>query len=191
MQILKKLYELSVTKSISISYKLSKEYIYISYDENKVNEQIKSTKIQNRVLGIDLNPNYIGWSVVDWKSSSEFKVIKSGVYSFKALSDAYKELNTLKDIKSDDTRRIYLSNKRTYETTKVAENIINKAIYYKCQIISMEDLNKFADEPKKTTICTKLNETKDNSAVYIVKVDKWRALISVSDTNMENLLTLS
>ena len=137
---LKTLYELTLTNSISISYKLDKEYIYITFDESKLFNK-KSEQLTNRVLGIDMNPNYIGWSVVDWKSSSEFEVVKSGVYSFKKFSDLYKQLNDLKNVSSDDPRRIKLSNKRTYETIKVAENIINKAIYYKCQVISIEDLN--------------------------------------------------
>ena len=37
-----------------------------------------------------MNPNYIGWSIVDWKSSSEFEIVESGVYSFKKFSDLYK-----------------------------------------------------------------------------------------------------
>ena len=50
---------------------------------------------------------------------------------------------------SNDPRRIKISNKRTYETIKVAENIINKAIYYKCQVISIENLNmKSSDKDK-------------------------------------------
>ena len=137
---LKTLYELTLTNSISISYKLDKDYIYITFDESKLDNK-KSEQITNRVFGIDMNPNYIGWSIVDWKSSSEFEVIKSGVYSFKKFSDLYKQLNDLKNVSSDDPRRIKLSNKRTYETVKVAENIINKAIYYKCQIVSIENLN--------------------------------------------------
>ena len=88
-----------------------------------------------------MNPNYIGWSIVDWKSSSEFNVINSGVYSTKQFSDEYKNLNKLGNVSSDDLSRIYLNNKRSYETVKIAQNIISKAIYYKCQIISIEDLN--------------------------------------------------
>ena len=138
---LKSLYELSLNNLISISYKLDKDYIYISFDESKLANKRENIKIQNRVLGIDMNPNYIGWSIVDWKSSSEFEIVETGVYSFKKFSDLYKQLNDLKTVSSDDPRRIKLSNKRTYETVKVAENIINKAIYYKCQIISIENLN--------------------------------------------------
>ena len=146
---LKILYELTLTNSISISYKLDKDYIYITFDESKLSNKKENNKIQNRVLGIDMNPNYIGWSIVDWKSSSEFKVIESGVYSFKKFSDLYKQLNDLKTVSSDDPKRIKLSNKRTYETIKVAENIISKAIYYKCQVISIENLNmKSSDKDK-------------------------------------------
>ena len=181
---LKSLYELSLTKSISISYKLDKDYIYISFDESKLANKSENIKIQNRVLGIDMNPNYIGWSIVDWKSSSEFNVVESGVYSFKKFSDLYKQLNQLKNVSSDDPRRIKLSNKRTYETLKVAENIINKAIYYKCQIVSIEDLNiKAKDRDKgknynalcnnhwlRTTFCNQLRKRTNIHKITLLEV---------------------
>ena len=62
-----------------------------------------------------MNPNYIGWSIVDWKSESEFKVIKSGIYSIKELND--KDFNLKeKRLDSSSKERIYISNKRNYET---------------------------------------------------------------------------
>ena len=180
---LKSLYELSLNNSISISYKLDKDYIYISFDESKLDNK-KSEQLPNRVLGIDMNPNYIGWSIVDWKSSSEFEVIESGVYSFKKFSDLYKQLNDLKNVSSDDSRRIKLSNKRTYETIKVAENIINKAIYYKCQVISIENLNmKSSDKDKgriynalcnnhwlRTTFCNQLRKRTNIHKITLLEV---------------------
>ena len=180
---LKSLYELSLSNSISISYKLDKDYIYITFDESKLSDK-KSEQIPNRVLGIDMNPNYIGWSIVDWKSSSEFNVVESGVYSFKKFSDLYKQLNDLKNVSSDDPRRIKLSNKRTYETIKVAENIINKAIYYKCQIVSIEDLNiKAKDRDKgknynalcnnhwlRTTFCNQLRKRTNIHKITLLEV---------------------
>jgi hypothetical protein len=81
------LYELTLTNSISISYKLDKDYIYITFDESKLANKKEIVKIQNRVLGIDMNPNYIGWSIIDWKSESDFNIIKSGVISIKKLND--------------------------------------------------------------------------------------------------------
>ena len=180
---LKTLYELTLTNSISISYKLDKDYIYISFDESKLFNK-KSEQLPNRVLGIDMNPNYIGWSIVDWKSSSEFEVIESGVYSFKKFSDLYKQLNDLKNVSSDDPRRIRLSNKRTFETVKVAENIINKAIYYKCQVISIENLNmKSSDKDKgknynalcnnhwlRTTFCNQLRKRTNIHKIQLLEV---------------------
>ena len=181
---LKSLYELSLNNSISISYKLDKDYIYIAFDESKLANKVENIKIQNRVLGIDMNPNYIGWSIVDWKSSSDYNVIESGVYSFKKFSDLYKQINDLKNASSDDPRRIKLSNKRTYETIKVAENIINKAIYYRCQIVSIENLNmKSSDKDKgknynalcnnhwlRTTFCNQLRKRTNIHKIQLLEV---------------------
>ena len=87
-----------------------------------------------------MNPNYIGYSIVDWKSSNEFKVITTGVYSIKELND--KDFNLKgKGFSSSSKERIYLSNKRQHEILEISKNLINKAIYYKCSIFSMEDLN--------------------------------------------------
>jgi len=97
---------------------------------------------------LDLNPNYIGWSIVDWKSENQFNVIKSGIYSIKDLNDKDFNLKGL-HYSSDSKERIYLSNKRNYETLQIAKNIINKAIYYKCQIISIEDLKINSDDKNK------------------------------------------
>ena len=138
--LLKLLYLNQETRKFSLTYKLDQKFVYISFDETQMNKQINLDKIQNRVLGIDLNPNYIGWSIVDWKTESDFKVIKSGIYSIKTLND--KDFNLEgKGLDSGSKERIYISNKRKYETIQIVKNIINKAIYYKCQIISIEDLN--------------------------------------------------
>ena len=137
--ILKQLYYLGLQKQICITYKLDQNYVYISFDEQEL-QTYKFQQIQNRVLGIDMNPTYIGWSIVDWKSESEFKVVKSGIYSIKNLND--KDFNLKgKGLNSSSKERIYISNKRKYENIQIVKNIINKAIYYKCQIISIEDLN--------------------------------------------------
>ena len=42
---LKSLYELSLTNSISISYKLDKDYIYITFDESKLFNKKENIKI--------------------------------------------------------------------------------------------------------------------------------------------------
>ena len=136
---LKKLYLRQQNKDLPITYKLDQNYIYISYEEDKL-ESVKYKQIDNRVLALDLNPNYIGWSIVDWKSENQFNIVKSGIYSIKELNDKDYRLKGRR-LKTSSPERIYLSNKRNYETLQIAKNIINKAIYYKCQIVSIEDLN--------------------------------------------------
>ena len=138
-QILSKLYQKQERKEIKIAYKLDLEYIYIIFEETDI-YNYETKFIKNRVLALDLNPNQIGWSIVDWKSESEFDVIKTGIYSIKKLNDIDFNLKN-KGYSSESNERKYISDKRNFETIQIVKNIVNKSIYYKCQIISIEDLN--------------------------------------------------
>ena len=137
--ILQKLYLHQELKDLPITYKLITQYIYISFEEDKLYvDKGNFTKINDRYCALDLNPNYIGYSIIDWKNSSEFKVIDGGVYSFKQLNDIFK---SLKGTDSSDKKRIWLNNKRNYEIIEVAKNLISKCIYYKVNNFIVEDLN--------------------------------------------------
>lgn len=154
LKTLAELYKLQEDHSVKIHYKLDTEYIYISFEESDVWRH-KHKSVTNRVLGIDLNPNYIGWSIVDWKSESDYIVIKSGIYSIKLLNDkdfALKDLH----IPNTDTKRKYINNKRKFEILEVAKNLINKALYYKVQTVVIEDLNIEANDTGKGTKYNKL-----------------------------------
>ena len=137
------IYKHQLLDDIAITYKVDLEYVYITFDEtiltsNRFNKNFNP--IENRIISIDLNPNYIGYSIVDWKSSNEFKVIHSGVYSIKELND--KDFNLKGNgFSSSSKERVYISNKRQHEILEISKNLINKAIYYKCSIFSIEDLN--------------------------------------------------
>ena len=48
-------------------------------------------------MSIDLNPNYLGWSIVDWYSSSDYKIIDAGFYSLKELNDEWFSFNRRPD----------------------------------------------------------------------------------------------
>ena len=137
--ILKNVYVHQILDDTPITYKIDYNYVYIQFDESIILNNNNLNKIQNRVLSLDLNPNYIGWSIVDWKSESEFNVIKSGVYSIKKLNDKDFNLKN-KGYNSDSKERKYISDKRNFETIQIVKNLINKSIYYKCQLISIEDL---------------------------------------------------
>ena len=136
--ILNKLYYLQQDKEISITYQLDNEYVYLTYDETLLKKHIDYKAVNNRVFAIDLNPNYVGWSVVDWKSSKEFDVVKSGVVSIKDINDI--DFN-LKGKSSESKERIYINNKRTFETYEICKLLVNIAKYYKCEIFGLEELN--------------------------------------------------
>ena len=138
-QILSKLYIHQLNKDLPITYKLSKDYIYISFEEDKLyKDEFDFKKIKDRYCALDLNPNYIGYSIIDWKSSNDFKIIDSGVYSFKELNDLY---FYLKGTNSSNKKKIWLNNKRNHEIIEVAKNLINKCCYYKVENFIVEDLN--------------------------------------------------
>lgn len=139
-QILNKLYLMQENHEINIAYKLDLNYVYISFDEAKLSDFKQVKPISNRVLALDLNPNYIGWSIVDWKNEIEFKLINSGVYSFKQLNDNELEFKN-QHLSSSSKERIYISNKRKFESIEVCKNLINKALHYKVELVSIEDLN--------------------------------------------------
>ena len=135
LEILMQLQEL---KAIPITYKLDKEYIYIMYDYNVMKDNFKSAKkVQDRVMAVDLNPNYIGWSVLDWKDEDTYRIVDKGVISLKELND--KEVK-LKFAPSDKGRK-YLVNKRKYEVKQTARKLTELANHYQCSLFSIENLN--------------------------------------------------
>lgn len=132
-KILRKLTELANQKKATITYKLSSEYVWISYDEKLVTN-IETPKIKDRMFAIDMNPNYIGWSIVDWKSSSTFKIVKEGVISIKELNDYDNKQ------KINSTKRKHISNIRHHAILEICKNLVDTAAYYRCDKFVLEDL---------------------------------------------------
>lgn len=135
---LEKLMELQESKAIPITYKLDQEYIYLSFDNNRVQQVYSDPRINDRIFAVDLNPNYIGWSVVDWKDSENYSTVDSGVVCNKRINDAE---NKLRGYAADSPEKVKLYNKRNFENIEVAKFLINKANHYKCQIFSLEKLD--------------------------------------------------
>lgn len=125
-------------KDLPITYHLTTKYIQISFDQNIFKQKYKQyKKIQNRIISIDMNPNYIGWSVIDWKSSQQFKLIEKGVLSIKQINDYDDKLklaNTTKEKK-------YITNKRNYEVLQCSKFLIQKMKHYRCSIFTIENLD--------------------------------------------------
>lgn len=122
---LNKLNELCYNKKATVSIRLNNDYIWITYDEKLLDNSMKFNELKdNRVMGLDLNPNYIGLSVIEFDKEDNFKVLYKQVFDLKRLTDK----NTS-------------NNKRQYEIIKICHTISNLINYWKCKKLSIEDLN--------------------------------------------------
>ena len=140
---LNKLIELQNNKQVAITYKLDLDYVYLTFDYNMLKTYTYRVN-QNRVIAIDLNPNSIGWSVVDWLSESNYNVIQSGTFSLKTLND-YRDS---KSVASNSNFHKYITNKRNHEIIHIAKELFNLCKYYHCEIFSIEDLNMKVSDKK-------------------------------------------
>ena len=85
-QILSRLQSLMSEKKIPVTIKLKKDHIYLSYDEKIVENYRKFHNLfQNRVLGIDLNPNYFGISIIEFNHQDKYKIIHKEVIDVSEL----------------------------------------------------------------------------------------------------------
>ena len=75
-------------------------------------------------MGLDLNPNYIGLSVIEFDKEDDFKILHKQVFDLKGLTD--------KNVSK---------NKRQYEVIKICHTISNLINYWKCKKLSIEELN--------------------------------------------------
>jgi IS605 OrfB family transposase len=132
---LSKIQELIENKQLTLTVSLNNDYVWLTFDEALLNiqERFKDLKI-NRVLGIDLNPNYIGLSVLEFNQNDEFKVVHKQIFNLSALNITSKR-------SSSDASSKYLTRKRKFELIQVCYEINKLMNYWKCSKLVIEDLN--------------------------------------------------
>ena len=121
------------------SVELGSKEIYISFDETDVKNSVYEQK-KNRILGIDLNPNYIGYSIVDLPDSRSTMVQVPEENIIVKHSYDISPLNQKLMVKSSDIRQKYLNNKRDYEILNIVHQIVSQAVHYKVEKIVIEKL---------------------------------------------------
>ena len=163
---LNQLIKLQDAKQISISYKLDLQYIYITFDNSKIESNFYKTK-KNRVIAIDMNPNYLGYSIIDWKSEGKYHIIDKGVFDISLIN---KKENSLA-CSSDDKRKLYIKNKRDYELIKIAHALFDLTKHYRCEVLSIEKLNIATRDLNKGKRLNKLvnNQWNRNKFVNVLK----------------------
>ena len=174
--------ELANQKKIPIDFKLDTEYVYISFDLNKLkSERIVSDKIKDRYFAIDLNPNYIGYTVINWINGENYKIIDKGCFSLKKLND-YDDSLFEKGFASDSKERKYITNKRKYETINISHKLVKIAEHYKCEYFILEDLSiKPRDNKKGRKFNKKCNNQWNRNLIVnqikkVCKLDKIKIL---------------
>lgn len=156
---LNKLNELCLSKKATVSIKLNNEFIWITYDEKLIDNSLKFNNLKdNRVMGLDLNPNYIGLSIIEFDDNN-FKVLHKQVFDLKEL-----------------TKKEVSSNKRQYEIIQISHKINDLIGYWKCKKLSIEDLNiKSSDKGQGKTFNRLCNNVWDRGLI----VNKLRMLSGV------------
>jgi hypothetical protein len=137
-KILYELEELSNNKELPITVSLDLNFVYITYNEFCLTTEHSKTK--NRIMSIDLNPNYIGYTIIDWISEDTKTIVISGCISIKEINDKQFKLKDLK-VSSEDKRSKYLNNKRCFEVFEISKYLVDLAKHYKVESFGIEDLS--------------------------------------------------
>ena len=131
--------ELSKQNKIAITVKLNvvTKKLYIIFDESKLQYEKYNNLKNNRIIGIDLNPNAIGLSILEFdkNNSEKFNVL-------------YKEVISTFELNKTSVS----NNKRKYELIKVCYHIDKLLKIWKCKRICLEELkiNSFDKQKGKT-----------------------------------------
>lgn len=127
MKLLYSLFELVNKKETGVTYSITNTHFYIVFDLDKLPKEEDYKKRSDRLIGIDMNPNYIGLSILDNEN-----VLYTKCYSLSALSS--KKVN---------------NNKRKYELTQIAIDIKKLCIKYNVSMVGIEKLKIKSENKKK------------------------------------------
>ena len=123
---------LAENKQIAFSVELGLNKINISFEDSLlVNNNYKGK--ENIIAGIDMNPNYIGFSISKFIGNKR-KVLLQEQYD---LSYFTKNLHKASD--NEDNK--YQNNKQIHELKEIAKQIIEKCKHFKVGKFGIEDLN--------------------------------------------------
>ena len=120
LKMLEKLQIISETIKTPITYRINQDYIWITFDESVLKEK-EHGFISNRIGSLDLNPNYIAFTIQDFKDNSSTQIYKT-VFDLTKLNYTHNK------------------NKKDYEVIQIAKTISELAKHYKCEIIGLEEL---------------------------------------------------
>ena len=157
------LQELINSNKIAVTVKLTDKYVWLTYDECLLYQEKYKYLKQNRVLGIDMNPNYIGLSIIEFDKNDKFNILYKQVFDLTQLTASSGK-------SSDDKKSKYLTNKLKFETIAIAYDIDKLINVWKCKTISIEDLSFKLKDQKKGKKLNKLCNNKWERNLFVTKL---------------------
>lgn len=126
-----KIYLAMINGLLPVTFGIKNDNLYIAYDESVIEKEKQFSNLRvNRILGIDLNPEYIGFSILEFNDKDEFKVL-------------HKELIELTDLQDQDNR-----NKVKFELYQIDNHILKLCNKWKVSKLVVEDL-KFKNQKQR------------------------------------------
>ncbi|MBR4792550.1 MAG: hypothetical protein IK038_02685 [Bacteroidaceae bacterium] len=160
---LAKVQELATQKKMPVTVKFTDKHLYLTYNESLIyNGAYKELK-SNRVLGIDMNPNYIGVSVIEFDKNDEFRVLHKEVYDLTGLTKSSGKASHNKKSK-------YLTNKLKHETIAIAHKINKLVDYWKCSKLAIEDLSIKPSDKQKGKTFNRMCNNKWERSLFVNKL---------------------
>lgn len=160
---LAKVQELAGQNKITVSVRLSDKYVWLTYDESLIYDVRYKKLGRKKVLGIDMNPNYIGLSVIEFDKNDEFKVLHKQVFDLSNLTISSGKAST-------DNSSKYLTNKLRHETIAIAHEISKLVNVWKCNTVAIEDLSIKPNDQKKGKKLNKLCNNKWERQLFVTKL---------------------
>lgn len=161
---LSKVQELAEQNKITISVRLSDKYVWLSYDETLIRDERYNKLQSRRVLGIDMNPNYIGMLVIEFNKNDEFTVLHKQVFDLSKLTVSSGKSST-------DLVSKYITNKLKHETIAIAHEISKLVDVWKCKTVAIEDLPIKPKDQKKGKRLNKLCNNKWERQLFMNKLN--------------------
>lgn len=148
-----------------ITYKISRDYVYILIDETRISSK-KYNSIQFRTLAIDSNPNFIGLSISDFQNGKQNKIFHK-VYDLRNLNKTNNK------------------NKKKFELCEISKDIVNLAIHYKVESVIIEKLKIESSDKKQGKNFNKLVNNKWNRIIFFNNLEKRCNLVSIQFIKVE------
>ena len=175
-KLLEQIEPLAKCREMPITYELTNEHIFITFDEAYCAKPYQNAK-KDRTLAIDSNPNFLGITICDYNIEGDQKILHKEVISNKEINDLF--VKEAKGLPSTDQFCKYITNKRIHEGHEVAKYIAKLAESWNCEYVALEDLNIKSKNKKQGKTFNRLcNNTWNRDRMYN-GIKKWCNLKSI------------